>query len=436
MRNSTKPSRPGAMAHTTLAILFAMNLLNYIDRSVLNGMLPLIKDEWNLSDKALGLLVSAFIITYMFLSPVFGWLGDRYVRKWIAGAGVAVWSIATAASALARNFGQLFGLRMILGVGEASYSTTAPTIITDLYPRQSRSKVLAFFYVAMPVGYAIGYILGGALGVRFGWRAAFLMVGLPGLLMALAIFFVREPVRGQTEDVSADELSDYLSTSVPLKAYLELRHNKSYVYNTVGMTLMTFVTGGLAAWMPTYFYRIRGIALERADLYFGVATLSAGIVGTFFGGWLADRLQVRFKSAYFLVSGVGLFLSIPCGLIVLFSKSPAIYWAAVFWAEFFLFVNTGPSNAIIINVTMPKMRVTAFAINIFIIHALGDVISPFIIGWVSDATNLHLALLAVTPLATLASGVSYLMGMRHLVSDTEKVVERIKSATQGGSGSG
>jgi MFS family permease len=420
-----KPSR--SMARTTLAILFMMNLLNYIDRSVLNGMLPLIKDEWGLSDEKLGLLVSAFILSYMCFSPIFGWLGDRYVRKWIAGAGVAVWSVATAAAALAGSFRQLLGLRTVLGIGEASYSTTAPTIITDLYPREDRSKMLAFFYMAMPVGYALGYILGGALGVNFGWRAAFLMVGLPGLLMALAILFIREPVRGQSEQVSGAELSDYLSTSVPLKAYLELLRNRSYVLNTAGMTLMTFVTGALATWMPTFFYRVRGLELEKADYYFGVATLAAGIVGTFFGGWLGDRLQTRYKSAYFLVSGVGLLLSIPCALVALYAATPVVYWPAVFCAEFFLFVNTGPSNAIIINVTMPKMRVTAFAINIFVIHALGDVISPWLVGRVSDLTNLHFALLTTMPLVMALSGVVYLSGASHLVRDTERVIERIRT---------
>ncbi|GAB4345065.1 MAG: MFS transporter [Candidatus Abyssubacteria bacterium] len=415
------------MAHTTLAILFMMNLLNYIDRSVLNGMLPLIKDEWALSDEKLGLLVSAFILSYMCFSPVFGWLGDRYARKWIAGAGVAVWSVATAGAALAGSFLQLLGLRTILGVGEASYSTTAPTIITDLYPREYRSKMLAYFYMAMPVGYALGYILGGTLGPNFGWRAAFLIVGLPGLLMALAILFVKEPARGQSEEVSGAELSDYLSTRVPLKAYLELIRNRSYILNTAGMTLMTFVTGALATWMPTYFYRVRGLNLEEAAVNFGAATLAAGIVGTFFGGWFADRLQKRYRSAYFLVSGVGLLLSIPCALVALFSKTPALYWPAVFWAEFFLFVNTGPSNAIIINVTMPKMRVTAFAVNIFVIHALGDVISPWLVGKVSDLTNLHFALLTTMPLVMVFSGLAYLLGAPHLVRDTERVVERIKS---------
>lgn len=433
MTSSTSPKsvasrvKPGRMAHTTLAILSVMNLLNYLDRSVLNGMLPLIKEEWALSDTMVGLMVSAFMIAYMCFSPVFGWLGDRYVRKWIAGVGVAVWSVSTAASALASNFAQLFSLRMLLGIGEASYATVAPTIITDLYPRQSRSKMLSFFYVAIPVGYALGYILGGELGIRFGWRMAFLMVGLPGLLMALAILFVEEPVRGQSEDVSDAELSQYLSTRIPLKAYAELWFNKSYVYDTLGMILMTFATGGLSAWMPMYFYRVRGIELASADRYIGIATLAAGIIGTFFGGWLADKLQARYKSAYFTVSGVGMLLSVPFVVAALYARTPLLCWLSVFCAEFFLFLNTGPANAILINVTMPKMRVTAFSINLFFIHALGDVFSPTVIGRVSDKTNLLFALLATMPVAMALSGVFYLMGARHIVADTERVVERIKS---------
>ncbi len=428
---NSKPSNerlnPGRMAHITLGILFAMNVLNYIDRSVLNGMLPLIKEEWGISDKALGFLGASFAITYMLASPVFGWMGDRFVRKWIAGAGVAVWSISTAAAALARSFAQLFGLRMILGIGEASYATVAPTIITDLYPRESRSRMLAFFYVAIPVGYALGYILGGALGIRFGWRMAFLMVGLPGLLMAFSILFIKEPMRGQSEDVDEAELEQYLSTSLPLKAYWELIRNKSYVYDTIAMILMTFATGALAVWMPTYFYRVRGIELAVADRNFGITLLIAGIIGTFFGGWLADKLQERYKSAYFMVSGVGMLLSVPCGFIALYSGNPNIFWPAIFGAQFFIFVNTGPANAILINVVMPKMRVGAFAINIFFIHALGDVISPPIVGWISDKTDLQFALISTMPLIMLLGGVFYLLGMRHLESDTQMVVERMKS---------
>ena len=441
-QSSSKPYRPGSSAHFVLAILFAMNLLNYIDRSILNAVLPLIKAEWEISDKMLGLLNAAFIITYMCLSPVFGWLGDRMVRKWIAAAGVAVWSMATALSAFARNFLQLFGLRMILGVGEAGYSTVAPTMLADLYPKESRSRMLSIFYVAMPVGYALGYIFGGAIGKSHGWRMAFLLVGIPGLLMALSMFFIREPKRGGSEEATDEELAEYLKTNISVRSYLNLLRIKSYFFNTLAMILMTFVTGAFAFWGPTYFHRMRGLELDQANYYFGIATLLAGITGTLFGGWIADRLQKRFKAAYFLVSGVGMLLSVPAIVAVLMVDSPQLYWVCVFLAEFFLFLNTGPANAIILNVTMPNMRAGAFAINIFLIHALGDVISPYMVGAVSDATNLRFALVMIMPLVGVASGIAYLWGMRYLVSDMESAVQRIKSAPKGneqwqrGSGSG
>jgi len=414
-------------AHTLLFILFVLNLLNYIDRSILNAVVPLIKEEWALSDKMLGMLNSAFIITYMIFSPVFGWLGDKIVRKWIAAVGVIVWSIVTALSAAAQSFMHLFGLRMIFGAGEAGFSTVAPTMIADVYPTQSRSRVLAVFYVAIPVGYALGYIIGGAIGTGFGWRAAFLVVGLPGLLLALPMLFVREPKRGESEDVSDEDLAAYLKRNIPLKGYLDLIKNKSYVYNSIAMILMTFVTGAFAFWGPTYFHRIRGLELAHANYYFGVATLLAGITGTFFGGWIADLLQKRIKSAYFLVSGVGMLLSVPAILGVLMADTPRVYWICVFLSEFFLFLNTGPANAILLNVTMPNMRAGAFAINIFLIHSLGDIISPPIVGAISDVATLKLGLIITMPIVTVASGMSYLWGMRHLERDSEKVIQNIKN---------
>ena len=319
---------------------------------------------------------------------------------------------------------------MILGVGESSYSTVAPTMISDLYPKEDRSRMLAIFYVAMPVGYALGYMIGGAVGTSFGWRAAFLVVGLPGLLMAVPMFLVPEPRRGGSENVSDEELDEYLKTAIPIRRYLSLIRNKSYVCNTGAMILMTFVTGAFALWGPTYFHRMRGFELDRANYYFGFATLLAGIFGTLFGGWIADRLQKRIKSAYFLVSGVGMFLSVPALFVVMLVHSPGICWAAIFFAEFCLFLNTGPANAILLNVTVPNMRAGAFAINIFLIHALGDVISPPIVGAISDVTNLHFALITTMPLVTVAGGSFYLLGMRFLQHDTETVTQTIKSGMQ------
>jgi predicted MFS family arabinose efflux permease len=299
-------------------------------------------------------------------------------------------------------------------------------MIADVYSTQSRSRVLAVFYVAIPVGYALGYIIGGAIGAGFGWRAAFLVVGLPGLLLALPMFFVREPKRGASEDVSDEDLAEYLKRHIPLKEYLGLVKNKSYVFNSIAMILMTFVTGAFAFWGPTYFNRIRGLELNYANYYFGIATLLAGIFGTFFGGWIADVLQKKIKSAYFLVSGVGMLLSVPAIIGVLMADTPRVYWICVFLSEFFLFLNTGPANAILLNVTMPNMRAGAFAINIFLIHSLGDIISPPIVGAISDATTLKFGLITTMPIVTVASGLFYLWGMRHLERDTETVIQTIK----------
>jgi sugar phosphate permease len=193
------------------------------------------------------------------------------------------------------------------------------------------------------------------------------------------------------------------------------------------MTMMTFVTGAFAFWGPTYFYRMRGMELADANYYFGIATLAAGITGTFFGGWLADLLQKKFKSAYFLVSGIGILLSVPAIFAVLLADSPRVYWVAVFLAEFFLFLNTGPANAIILNITLPNMRAGAFAINIFVIHALGDIISPLIVGAISDVTNLKTGLITMMPLVTIGSGLFYLWGARYLAQDTEAVTTRMKN---------
>ena len=184
--------------------------------------------------------------------------------------------------------------------------------------------------------------------------------------------------------------------------------------------------------MPTFFYRSKGISLEQSDMYFGLAILVGGISGIFAGSWVADRLQTKLKTAYCLVSGIGMLLSIPCAIAAIYMGNPIFYWPAAFMAVFFLFANQGPTNAVLINVVMPKIRVGAFAINIFLTHALGDLFSPAMVGWVSDRADLRLALMTVAPAAMALSGVAWIIGARHQTADTERVVQGMKSETQGG----
>jgi sugar phosphate permease len=214
-----------------------------------------------------------------------------------------------------------------------------------------------------------------------------------------------------------DRVSMHAPGHVSWRDYGILRHNRSYIHNTLGMALMTFALGGLALWMPAFFHRVKGMTLQEANLWIGPLTVGAGLLGTLTGGWLADRLQRRTPGAYFLVSGSGMLLAMPCALVALLADAPTVYLPAMFLAECGVFLNTGPCNTILVNVVPPVMRSTAFAINIFLIHVLGDIWSPIIIGAVADATGTLTAGMLLTVAAIGGAGVFFLRGMRYLEQD-------------------
>ncbi|RPI08579.1 MAG: MFS transporter [Zetaproteobacteria bacterium] len=398
-----------------LWLLFAVNLFNYIDRQIPYAVFPALKAELALTDTELGLLASAFMWVYLSAAPVFGWLADRRSRPRLMGLGVGIWSAATALSGIIRSYGQLLFGRALVGVGEASYSAVAPAMLSDAFEPARRGRALAVFSMAIPVGSALGYLLGGLFERQFGWRAAFFIVGLPGLLLAWTVWRLPDRARGGTDPAgrsaapAAPRLADYLA----------LLKTRAYLLNCSAMTAMTFAVGGLAAWVPTYLVRIRGMDLAEANLIFGVLTLISGIGGTVAGGWLGDRLLPRFPTAYFLVSGVGLALSVPCAAAVILLADRTWVLVALFLAEVFIFLNTGPLNAIIANVSRPEVRATAYAANIFIIHALGDAISPAIVGMVSDRAGLSAAFW-IAPGALALAALLCFVAMRTYVVDARE----------------
>jgi MFS transporter, Spinster family, sphingosine-1-phosphate transporter len=406
-------------AAVTLALLFGMNLLDYIDRNILAAVLPQIQTEMGLSSTQAGALGPAFLIAYTVFAPLMGWAGDRYNRTRLLVCGVGLWSLATVGAGFADTYGHLVLARSLLGIGEATYGTLAPTILADLYPRERRGQILSFFYLAIPVGSALGYVLGGLIEPHYGWRMAFWIVGGPGLVAALSGLLLREPRRGAMD--RAEGVDDLVSMHAPGHAswrdYGMLKQNRSYIHNTLGMALMTFALGGLALWMPTFFHRVKGMTLQEANLWIGPLTVGGGLLGTLTGGWLADRLRRRTPGAYFLVSGCGMLLATPFALVSLLANAPTIYLPAMFLAVCGVFLNTGPCNAILVNVVPPAMRSMAFAINIFLIHVLGDIWSPLVIGAVTDATGNLTAGMLLTVVAMGGSGVLFLCGMRYLEQD-------------------
>lgn len=394
-----------------LFLLFAVNLLNYIDRQVLFAVFPLIKAEFLLSDTALGLLGSAFMVSYMVSAPLLGWIGDRWKRVKLAALGLSLWSIATATSGLAGRYHTLLMSRAAVGIGEASFGTVSPGIVSDYFPKSQRGRILSFFYLAIPVGSAFGYILGGILGQAFGWQVVFFIAALPGLFLVLPLLLLREPQRGGVSKNHAEH------TGSRMKDYFLLFKNRSFVINTLAMASMTFALGGLAQWMPTFLHRMHGQSIATGNTLFGAITVLSGIAGTLTGGWMGDMFQKKNRKGYLLVSGWGFLLGTPIAAYAIVTHSLPACLTAIFFAEFFLFLNTGPLNTILINVTQPHVRAMAFAVNIFFIHALGDAISPTILGWLSDIWGLRVSLL-ITPLTILLAALFSFICTRFIEEDS------------------
>lgn len=483
-----------------LALLLVINLFNYIDRQVLSATLPKIRldpvmlrpdDPW--AQTKLGALTTAFMVAYMLFSPLFGRLGDRWSRWGIVGVAVIVWSLATGGSGLAAGYVMLLITRCLVGIGEAAYGPVAPAMLSDLYPVDHRGRVLAWFYMAIPVGSALGFVIGAQVAEIYGWRWAFLVVVLPGVLLGTLCFFMKEPPRTTPEQ-----------SSLPSQSYWQVIHElysiRSFVLCSAGMTISTFVLGGVATVMQLYLFEREArfvitpevqsklAALRAADgtpivpeavwnklsglhdsgqlraaelrrrlqeiltpeeyllystwifdaatapdswtngqigLYIGGLVVIGGLIATLLGGLAGDYLRNRgVRGAYFHVAGWGMILGFPAFLALLYTPLPS-GWIFFFIAVFFLFFNTGPANAILANVVRSPIRATAFALNIFVIHAFGDAISPLIIGVIADLSSLQLSFVLVAFLIPL-SGALWLLGTRFLDGDTTRAEAGLK----------
>jgi len=409
-------NRPLSGARSALFLLLAINLFNYIDRQILAALEPDIRASFfaagdvNAMTKT-GLLGDAFFVTYMISAPVLGLLADRFSRWIIVGSAVILWSLASGASGLAATFAILVATRVCIGIGEGGYGPAAPTILADLFPIETRGRTMAIFYAAIPVGSALGYVIGGLVGAHFGWRWAFYLVTPPGLLLGLLCFWQRDP------RVAAHHLEQE-SPRRSIRDYLRLFRTRSYLINCVAQTLMTFVTGGLGFWAAAYL-RYRNQSPDVGMTIFGLITVVAGLVSTLLGGVIADKLRSRFAGSYFWVSGIGMLIACPFFIATLYVPFPAA-WITMFLAIFFLFVNTGPSNTALANVSLPSVRATAFAVNILVIHALGDVQAFWLLGYIGGHANMHVAFLFVSGIIFL-SGLAWLVGVKYLPADTAAV---------------
>ena len=386
---------------TALVLLTALNLLNYIDRSVLNAVQPLIQSEFHVSDAQIGRLTTVFLIFYTLAAPFMGPLADRYSRRLIISLGAFAWSGATLLTAVTHSYDALLIRHTLVGVGEASFVTISPTVVADLFPESVRGRVLGFFYLAIPVGFALGYPIGGYFGTHYGWRVPFLLAGFPGFVLGALVLLLPDPPRGQF---------DSLKEAPERRSVSGLVRNPAFLTATFGMAMMTFAQGGLLVWMPTFLSRMRGYTLLQANNLFGVILAIDGTIASLAGGWLGDRLLRRTRSAYYLVSAASMGLGIPVMMIALFNRGPAMV-PGIAVAGFLLLLNTAPLNAAVINSVGAHIRATAIAVNLFVIHFLGDAFSPWLIGKVSDKSSLESGFIS-TVVATALSSAILFYGMK------------------------
>lgn len=401
MQQETQEQQSRALARRALVLLTLVNLFNYLDRYVVSALVESLRLEMSLTDTELGWLMTGFVIVYTCAAPIFGHLGDVGKRTHWMALGVAVWSLATAASGLARNFVQLFVARAAVGIGEAAYGTIAPAMLSDHFPKSLRSRILSIFFMAIPVGSALGYVAGGLLSKHFGWRPAFWIVGAPGILLAMFVYSLVDAPRGQFDTQSSNSVKPGWS------ALVGLLKNRAYLRTVLGYSAYTFGLGGLAFWMPAFLQRMRGMPQVEATVTVGAVAVLTGFVGTFLGGLIADTLARRTPFANWWVAAGATLLAVPFTALMLLCENKTAVVAFMALAELCVFASTGPVNSAILGTVPASLRATATALSIFLMHLFGDVPSPPLIGWLSDGSTLGAAMLII-PVAFVVAGLLWL----------------------------
>ena len=412
-----RADRPTAVRPAlSLLLLTGINLFNYFDRSVLNAVLGPLQKDFRLSDGQVGFAATAFMIGYFATSPVFGVLGDRFSRKWLCAAGVFCWSVGTILTGLAPGYYSLLLCRGLVGLGEASYAALAPGWLADLFNRERRNRAQTIFCVGLPVGYALGYAFGGFVEKHYGWRNAFFAAGAPGLALALGLLFLREPARGAmdggTEPVAN---GDGAHGKLPRwRDVLGLFRLGTYNVLLLGYTAYTFALGGFAVWAPQFLARVHGLPNDRATLFFGGTLVVCGLVSTLVGGALGTAWQRRSPAGYAWVLVVAAALGAPLALAAFLVSGAFASQACLGGAMLALFLLTGPINTLILETVPVTLRASAMALTIFVIHLLGDLGSPWVVGRVSDALggDLRRAILLLPAMLAVCAGLWVWLALR------------------------
>jgi MFS family permease len=406
---------PNRYAFYALALMFGINFLNYVDRWLGSAVAPLIQAEFSLSDFQVGLVASAFTLVYAIGAVPFGLWADRGLRKIVIGTGVAIWSAATLLTAFTTNFVQLFTSRAILGVGEASYYPASTSLLADFFPLEVRGRAMSIWSAGSVFGIAVGFAGGGIFALHYGWRPAFFVTAVPGLILAVLAFRLREPLRGAAEP-GGPRLREVHDASI--RQMLRLLRIKTLRDTTLSQTALFFVLGANAFWLPTLLTRRFGMDVAQAGALSGGVIVLGGLIGTLVGGWVADWRRKSSPRADLEVSIVGFVAgSLLVGLSLVASEA---WFVPLFLLTVIsVYLYTGPFTAIGQNVVVPSLRGSAVTVTLLIAHLFGDAFAAAIIGFLSDTIgSLQLALLVVSPGLLLLAALLAAMALGSIEADT------------------
>jgi MFS family permease len=438
---TTTPSRADSRSTRSLTrgqarfafiVLLAINILNYADRSVLAAVQTKIQPEFHLSDTQLGLLASSFLFIYGLSTLPLGVWADRSTRKTIVAICVGIWSIATTLAGFTINFIQLFLARSILGIGEAGYAPASLSMIGDYFPREVRGRILALWSMGNILGTAIGQVLGGLVAVTLGWRWAFYLVGIPGLIAAFLIWRAVEPQRGMFDQgEGADEMAATGHGSMGnglgdiMLTARRLVKIPTYWVLTGAFIASFFTIGAAMSWINTYIVRGFHVSEAQAGLLTGGTLAIGSIIGILVGGWIADYLQRRMPQGRLLISTISFLVGSPLTFLAL-SMHDLVPFALTFTVAIIcLSLCLGPLNAVIQDIIEPEIRATAVGIVLLVAHLLGDAASPIIIGWISSRSSLGFAFITTAPTCLLIAGLICLLGLRTVARDMQAMQQRI-----------
>lgn len=413
-RNKSK-----SYSYYVFALLFLLYMFDYIDRLVVVSLFPYIKQDWGLTDAQCGMLVSTVYWSILVFSLPGSILVDRWSRKKSIGIMSVLWSMATIACAFSRNFTHLFAARTAIGIGEAGYAAGGTAMISTLFPKENRARMLGLWNASIPLGSALGIGLGGFIAAHFGWRNAFGIVAIPGLLVAVLFFFVKDY---KTVDLVYKQDEKGKSRAVKMRFKDIVKHfvgNKTLIFNNIAFGASVFLTTGLMTWLPTYFHRIHGMSMTEAGTKTGIVMLLA-IVGAPLGGYLADKWQKKRENGRPMFAAVTSFLT-AIVLFVCFSFLKGNVQFAVLVLSGIIIVGFVPASvAVTQDVVHPGLRAISLSLCVIIQHVIGSSTAPIVIGALSDNLGIESAM-KFLPLAPVIAGVLFIITSVFYKDDLRRV---------------